>query len=158
MIHSIVFVDVVGVVLSLVFDMKKYGAKEGWYEGGSIVVAVFLVITVSTISNFRQSRQLDKLSQISNNIQVQVVRNRKSQQLSIFDVVVGDIVFLNIGDQVPADGLLVSGHSLQIDESSMTGKTYPVQIDHDKNPFLISGTKVADGYARFLVTSVGMNT
>ncbi|WOH08502.1 hypothetical protein DCAR_0727943 [Daucus carota subsp. sativus] len=157
LIHSIVFADIVAIVLSLVFDMKKYGAKQGWYEGGSIIGAMFLVIIVSTISNYRQSRQLDQLSQISNNIQVKVVRKRKHQQISIFDVVVGDIIFLNTGDQVPADGLFVSGHSLQIDESCMTGESHHVDINH-KNPFLLSGTKVADGYARFVVTSVGMNT
>ncbi|XP_028782617.1 putative calcium-transporting ATPase 13, plasma membrane-type [Neltuma alba] len=61
--------------LSLGFGIKENGIKEGWYEGGSIFVAVFLVIAVSSISNFRQSRQFDKLSQVSNNIQVDVVRS-----------------------------------------------------------------------------------
>ncbi|XP_074322157.1 calcium-transporting ATPase 12, plasma membrane-type-like [Apium graveolens] len=155
--HSTVFIELIGAVLSLVFDMKIYGAKEGWYQGGSIVVAMFLVITVSTLSNFKQSRQLDRLSQMSNNIQVKVVRNRKHQQISIFDVVVGDIILLSIGDQVPADGLFVSGHSLQIDVSNMTGESDHVDINR-KTPYLLSGAKVANGYAKFVVTSVGMNT
>ncbi|XP_031098445.1 putative calcium-transporting ATPase 13, plasma membrane-type [Ipomoea triloba] len=145
-------------VLSLAFGIKEDGIKEGWYDGGSIFLAVFLVIAVSALSNFRQSRQFDKLSKISKNIPVEVVRAGRRRQVSIFEIVVGDIVCLKIGDQVPADGLVVEGHSLMVDESSMTGESDHVEINYDRNPFLISGTKVADGYGRFLVTSVGMNT
>ncbi|PPD82619.1 hypothetical protein GOBAR_DD20451 [Gossypium barbadense] len=144
--------------LSLGFGIKEHGLKDGWYDGGSIFVAVFLVIGVSAVSNYRQDRQFDKLSKVSNNIQVDVVRGGRRQQISIFDIVVGDIVCLKIGDQVPADGLFIDGHSLQIDESSMTGESDHVEVNGNQNPFLLSGTKVADGYARMLVTSVGMNT
>ncbi|XP_011026092.1 PREDICTED: calcium-transporting ATPase 12, plasma membrane-type-like [Populus euphratica] len=144
--------------LALGFGIKQHGVKEGWYEGGSIFVAVFLVIVVSAFSNFRQETQFDKLSKISNNIKVDVLRNERRQQISIFDIVVGDIVFLNIGDQIPADGLFLDGHSLEVDESSMTGESDHVAVNTQENPFLFSGSKIADGYARMLVTSVGMNT
>ncbi|XVF63030.1 hypothetical protein PTKIN_Ptkin09bG0056000 [Pterospermum kingtungense] len=144
--------------LSLGFGIKEHGPKEGWYDGGSIFVAVFLVIAVSAISNYRQNRQFDKLSKVSDNIQIDVVRGGRRQQISIFDIVVGDIVCLKIGDQVPADGLFLDGHSLSVDESSMTGESDHVEVNRTQNPFLFSGTKVADGYARMLVTSVGMNT
>ncbi|XP_050240739.1 putative calcium-transporting ATPase 13, plasma membrane-type [Quercus robur] len=144
-------------VLSLVFGIKENGIKEGWYDGGSIFVAIFLVIAVSTISNFRQNRQFDKLSKVSNNIQIEVVRAGRRQQISIFEIVVGDVICLKIGDQVPADGLFLDGHSLQVDESSMTGESDHVEVNCS-HPFLFSGTKVVDGYAKMLVTSVGMNT
>ncbi|EEF45219.1 putative calcium-transporting ATPase 13, plasma membrane-type [Ricinus communis] len=144
--------------LSLGFGIKEHGLKEGWYDGGSIFVAVFLVIAVSAVSNYRQNRQFDKLSKVSNNIQIDVVRGGRRLQLSIFELVVGDVVCLKIGDQVPADGLFIDGHSLQIDESSMTGESDHVEVNSHQNPFLFSGTKVADGYGRMLVTSVGMNT
>ncbi|GKV43768.1 hypothetical protein SLEP1_g51021 [Rubroshorea leprosula] len=144
--------------LALGFGIKEHGLKDGWYDGGSIFVAVFLVISVSAISNYRQNRQFDKLSNVSNNIQIDVIRGGRRQQISIFDIVVGDNVCLKIGDQVPADGLFLDGHSLQIDESSMTGESEDVEVNSKKNPFLISGTKVIDGYAQMLVTSVGMNT
>ncbi|KAH0738891.1 hypothetical protein KY290_037596 [Solanum tuberosum] len=144
--------------LSLGFGIKEHGLKEGWYDGGSIYVAVFLVIAVSSISNFRQNRQFDKLSKVSKNIPVEAVRKGRRQQISIFEIVVGDVICLKIGDQVPADGILVEGHSLQVDESSMTGESDHVAINISQNPFLISGTKVVDGYGMMLVTSVGMNT
>lgn len=65
---------------------------------------------------------------------------------------------LKIGDQVPADGLFLDGHSLKVDESSMTGESDYVEVNETDNPFLLSGTKVTDGYGHMLVTSVGMNT
>ncbi|KAF7149732.1 hypothetical protein RHSIM_Rhsim02G0031000 [Rhododendron simsii] len=144
--------------LSLGFGIKEHGLEDGWYDGGSIFVAVFLVIAVSALSNFRQNRQFVKLSKVSNNIQVDVVRNGRRQQVSIFEIVVGDVVCLKIGDQVPADGLFIDGHSLLVDESSMTGESDHVEVDLTQNPFLFSGTKVADGFGRMLVTSVGMKT
>ncbi|XP_027352017.1 calcium-transporting ATPase 12, plasma membrane-type [Abrus precatorius] len=144
--------------LSLGFGIKEHGPGQGWYEGGSIFVAVFLVVVVTALSNFRQERQFYKLSKISNNIKVVVVRNGRPQQISIFEVVVGDIVSLKIGDQIPADGLFLTGHSLQVDESSMTGESDHVEIELLKSPFLLSGAKVVEGYAQMLVTSVGTNT
>ncbi|XP_057467680.1 calcium-transporting ATPase 12, plasma membrane-type-like [Actinidia eriantha] len=86
--------------LSLGFGIKEHGAKEGWLDGGSICVAVFLVIVVSAVSNFRQDRQFEKLSKVGNNISVDITRNGRRQKASIFEVVVGDIVCLNTGDQV----------------------------------------------------------
>ncbi|CAJ1936797.1 unnamed protein product [Sphenostylis stenocarpa] len=145
-------------VLSLGFGIKQHGWKVGWYDGGSIIIAVILVIVVSSVSNFNQSRQFKKLSAKSGNIGVEVVRGGRRQSVSIFEVVVGDIVYLKIGDQVPADGLFLEGHSLKVDESSMTGESVHVHVNGDMNPFLLSGTKVTDGSADMLVTSVGMNT
>ncbi|KAL3381684.1 hypothetical protein AABB24_001680, partial [Solanum stoloniferum] len=144
-------------VLSLGFGIKQHGPKEGWYDGGSIIVAVILVLAVSSISNFKQSRQFLKLSEESKDIKVEVMREGRRQEVSIFDIVVGDVVCLKIGDQIPADGLFLDGHSLQVDESSMTGESDHVQINETQNPFLVCGTKVMDGYGHMLVTSVGAN-
>ena len=145
-------------ILSLGFGIKQHGVGDGWYDGGSIVIAIFLVIIVSSVSNFRQSRQFQKLSSETSDIKVQVVRQGRRQPVSIFQLVVGDIVCLNIGDQVPGDGVLVEGHSLKVDESSMTGESDHVEIHEKDNPFLFSGTKISDGFGTMVVTSVGMNT
>lgn len=144
--------------LSLVFGIKENGPREGWYDGGSILFAVFLVITLSSLSNYRQSKQFEKVSEVSNDIRVDVVRGGRRQPISIFEIVVGDVVWLKIGDQVPADGLFLEGHSLEVDESSMTGESEHVEVNTIHNPFLFAGTKVVDGYGKMVVTSVGMNT
>ncbi|KAK0608895.1 hypothetical protein LWI29_037649 [Acer saccharum] len=144
--------------LSLGFGIKVHGPKNGWYDGGSIFVAVFLVVAVSAVSSFKQNRWFDKLSKVSNNIQIELIRKGRRQQISIFEIVVGDVICLKIGDQIPADGLFLDGHLLQVDESSMTGESDHVDVNRSQNPFLFSDTKVVDGYARMLATSVGMNT
>ncbi|KAM0905601.1 hypothetical protein ACQ4PT_017279 [Festuca glaucescens] len=147
----------VAAAISLTLGMATEGVKEGWYEGGSIFLAVFLVILVTATSDYRQSLQFQHLNEEKQNIQVEVLRGGKRFRASIFDIVVGDVIPLNIGDQVPADGILISGHSLAIDESSMTGESKTVRKDQ-KAPFLMSGCKVADGYGSMLVTGVGINT
>ncbi|PQP94196.1 putative calcium-transporting ATPase 13 plasma membrane-type [Prunus yedoensis var. nudiflora] len=113
--------------LSLGLGIKVHGLKEGWIDGGSIFLAIILVLSVSAVSNYRQNRQFVKLSKVSDNVQIEAVRGGRRQQISIFDIVVGDVICLKIGDQVPADGLFLDGHSLQVDESSMTGESDHVE-------------------------------
>jgi Ca2+-transporting ATPase len=144
-------------VVSLGTGMWTEGVKKGWYEGTSIGVAVVLVIVVTAVSDYRQDLQFQKLSEEKENIQLWVVRAGKRQMMSIFDLVVGDIVPLSVGCQVPADGVLVEGYSLRIDESTMTGESSPLKKDKTK-PFLMSGCKVLDGQGTMLITGVGLNT
>ncbi|KAL3728099.1 hypothetical protein ACJRO7_032793 [Eucalyptus globulus] len=153
----IVIILIACAVLSLAFGIKQRGLKEGWYDGGTIIIAIFLVVIVSAVTNYKQGRQFQKLSKESSNIKVEIVRDGRRQPISIFDIVVGDVVYLKIGDQVPADGLFVDGHSLRVDESSMTGESDHIEVDSE-NPFLFAGTKVIDGYGLMMVSSVGMNT
>ncbi|KAL6568665.1 Calcium-transporting ATPase 9, plasma membrane-type [Orobanche hederae] len=152
---------IIAAVASLALGIKTEGLQEGWYDGGSITFAVLLVIFVtgllSTTSDYRQSLQFQNLNEEKRNIKVEVIRGGRRDKISIYDIVVGDVIPLKIGDQVPADGILMSGHSLAIDESSMTGESKIVHKDH-KSPFLMSGCKVADGAGTMLVTGVGINT
>jgi len=148
---------IIAAVISLVLGIATEGIKEGWYDGTSIAFAVFLVILVTAVSDYKQSLQFQHLNEEKQNIQVEVIRGGRRIQVSIFDIVVGDVVALNIGDQVPADGVVISSHSLAIDESSMTGESKFVMKDQ-KTPFLMAGCKVADGYGTMLVTAVGLNT
>ncbi|CAH9110339.1 unnamed protein product [Cuscuta europaea] len=147
----------VAAAASLALGIKTEGIKEGWYDGGSIALAVIIVIVVTAVSDYKQSLQFQTLNDEKRNIQLEVVRGGRRLQISIFEIVVGDVVPLKIGDQVPADGLVITGHSLALDESSMTGESKIVHKD-SKSPFLMSGCKVADGYGTMLVLSVGIKT
>ncbi|KAL7149923.1 hypothetical protein ABFS83_05G073800 [Erythranthe nasuta] len=86
-----------------------------------------------------------------------MIRGCRRNKVSIYEIVVGDVIPLKIGDQVPADGILISGHSLAIDASSMTVESKIVHEDH-KSPFLMSGCKVAAGAGTMMITGVGINT
>ncbi|KAJ6742022.1 CATION TRANSPORTING ATPASE [Salix viminalis] len=147
----------IAAVASLVLGIKTEGIKEGWYDGASIAFAVILVIVVTAISDYKQSLQFQNLNEEKRNIHLEVIRGGRRIEVSIYDIVVGDVIPLNIGDQVPADGILITGHSLAIDESSMTGESKIVH-KNSREPFLMSGCKVADGSGTMLVTGVGINT
>lgn len=136
-------------------------ATEGWpkgvYDGLGIILSIFLVVMVTAVSDYQQSLQFRDLDKEKKKIFVQVTRNGKRKKISIYDLVVGDIVHLSTGDQVPADGIFIGGYNLLIDESSLSGESEPVHINEEK-PFLLSGTKVQDGQGKMLVTTVGMRT
>ncbi|XP_061361513.1 calcium-transporting ATPase 8, plasma membrane-type-like [Gastrolobium bilobum] len=147
----------VAAMASLALGIKSEGIAEGWYDGGSITFAVILIIVVTAVSDYKQSLQFRDLNEHKRNIHLEVIRDGRRVEISIYDVVVGDVIPLNIGNQVPADGILITGHSLAIDESSMTGESKIVN-KNSKDPFLMSGCKVADGSGTMLVTAVGINT
>jgi P-type Ca2+ transporter type 2C len=144
-------------VVSVIVGLFTEGFPKGTYDGIGIILSVFLVVIVTSVSDYRQSLQFVELDKEKKKVNVHVTRDGIRQKVLIYDIVVGDLVHLSIGDQVPADGLFVSGYSLMIDESSLTGESDHVHIS-SQNPFLRAGTKVVDGSATMLVTAVGMNT
>ncbi|KAJ7976747.1 Calcium-transporting ATPase [Quillaja saponaria] len=144
-------------VVSIGVGIATEGWPKGMYDGLGIILSIFLVVMVTAISDYKQSLQFRDLDREKKKIFVQVTRDGKRQKLSIYDLVVGDIVHLSIGDQVPADGIYISGYSLLIDESSLSGESEPVNV-YEEKPFLLSGTKVQDGSGKMLITAVGMRT
>ncbi|XP_057501013.1 calcium-transporting ATPase 2, plasma membrane-type-like isoform X1 [Actinidia eriantha] len=143
--------------ISLIVGLAMEGWPKGAHDGLGIVASILLVVFVTATSDYRQSLQFRDLDKEKKKIDIQVTRDGYRQKMSIYDLLPGDIVHLSIGDQVPADGLFVSGFSVVIDESSLTGESEPVMVNFD-NPFLMSGTKVQDGSCKMLVTTVGMRT
>ncbi|CAN1274439.1 Calcium-transporting ATPase 1, partial [Linum perenne] len=144
-------------IVSLLVGIIMEGWPKGAHDGLGIVASILLVVFVTATSDYRQSLQFRDLDKEKKKIVVHVTRNGLRQKLSIYDLLPGDIVHLCIGDQVPADGLFLSGYSLLINESSLTGESEPVNVNVS-NPFLLSGTKVQDGSCKMLVTTVGMRT
>ncbi|KAB1214903.1 Calcium-transporting ATPase 2, plasma membrane-type [Morella rubra] len=143
--------------VSLIVGVAMEGWPKGAHDGLGIVASILLVVFVTATSDYRQSLQFKDLDKEKQKIDIQVTRNGYRQKMSIYDLLPGDIVHLAIGDQVPADGLFVSGFSVAIDESSLTGESDPVMVSAE-NPFLLSGTKVQDGSCKMMVTTVGMRT
>ena len=144
-------------VVSLVVGLATKGWPKGIYDGLGIIFSILLVVLVTASSDYKQSRKCMELDREKHKIYVRVTRDRKTKKVLVHDLVVGDILHLSIGDVVPADGLFVSGYSLTIDESSLSGESEPVHVSEEK-PFLHAGSKVLDGTAKMLVTAVGMRT
>ncbi|CAN7071759.1 unnamed protein product [Brassica oleracea var. botrytis] len=147
---------------SLLLQIKTKTINHGWYEEAGIIITVILVIFVTAISNYNQSLQFEKVNDEKRKICIEVTRDGRRVKVSIYDIVVGDIIPLKSVRynmlQVPADGVLVSGYSLQIGEYETMGTNKTVNKDTDIDPILISGSIVEDGIGTMLVTRVGMNT
>ena len=88
-------------------------ATEEWprgaHDGLGIFASIFLVVFVTATSDYRQSLQFRDLDKEKKKISIQVTRNGYRHKMSIYELLRGDIVYLAIGDQIPADGLFVSG-------------------------------------------------
>ncbi|KAK9697974.1 hypothetical protein RND81_08G074200 [Saponaria officinalis] len=153
---TILILMVAGVAL-LVLGIKSEGIREEWYDGGSILIAAIIIFVVTAISDYIQYLQFQNLNKEKRNRHVEVVRGGRRTEVFIYDIVVGDVVTLKIGDQICADGVLISGHSVAIDESSMTGETRDVTKDSN-SPFILAGCYVTDGYGTMLVLNVGIDT
>ena len=144
-------------LVSFVVGVATEGWPSGAHDGIGIFTSILLVVSVTATSNYQQSLQFRDLDKEKRKISIQVTRDGFRQRILIDDLLPGDVVHLAVGDQVPADGLFISGYSVLINESSLTGESEPVVINED-NPFLLSGTKVLDGSCKMLVTAVGMRT
>ncbi|KAL7131784.1 hypothetical protein ABFS83_12G027800 [Erythranthe nasuta] len=124
-------------VASLALGIKIEGLEEGWYDDGNITFAVLPVIFVTATRDYRQSLQFQNLNEEKRNIKLEVIRGGRRDKVSIYEIVV-DVIPLKIGDQVPADGILINGHSLAIDASSMTGESKIVHQDHKKRMLFLT--------------------
>ncbi|KAJ5514091.1 hypothetical protein N7463_003643 [Penicillium fimorum] len=151
---KIIILLTIAAVVSLslgIYETVSEGTGVDWVEGVAICVAILIV----TVNDDRE---------------VKVTRSGKTNMVSIYDIMVGDILHLEAGDSIPADGILVTGFGVKCDESSATGESDQMkktpghevwqQIVDGKatkklDPFLISGSKVLEGLGTYVVTSVG---
>lgn len=144
-----------------------------WVEGLAIEIAVVIVVLVTGLTDYRREKQFVALNARKDDRQVKAVRSGRSVLISVYDVMVGDVLHLESGDVVPADGILIEGHGVRCDESSATGESDAMKKTggHEVwariveetaasklDPFIISGSKVLEGVGTYLVTSVGVNS
>ncbi|XP_067360392.1 plasma membrane calcium-transporting ATPase 2 isoform X9 [Channa argus] len=134
-------------------------ADAGWIEGAAILLSVVCVVLVTAFNDWSKEKQFRGLqSRIEQEQKFQVVRGSQVIQLPVADIVVGDIAQVKYGDLLPADGVLIQGNDVKIDESSLTGESDHVRKSADKDPMLLSGTHVMEGSGRMVVTAVGVNS
>ncbi|KAH7545353.1 hypothetical protein FEM48_Zijuj01G0084600 [Ziziphus jujuba var. spinosa] len=145
-------------VLSIGFGIKEEGWKTGWNEGAIILVAIFILVAAPSIRDFFRKRS-QKLLEMQKPIEtgmLTVIRGGCEKEVSISNVMVGDLVYLKSGCPIPGDGLFIVN----------SGDDQVLVVDHDglestadeKTPFLFYGAKVINGNGRMLITSRGMDT
>ena len=136
-------------------------------EPAGILAAILLATCVGFAFEVSANRKFEILNQVNDDTMVQVIRGGNICELPRRDVVVGDIVILNTGEEVPADGVLLEAVSLQVNESTLTGEpligktTDEAEFKKDAtypSNHVLKGTTVADGHGVMEVTSVGDRT
>ncbi|XP_017550203.1 plasma membrane calcium-transporting ATPase 4 isoform X1 [Pygocentrus nattereri] len=134
-------------------------AQAGWIEGAAILFSVIIVVLVTAFNDWSKEKQFRGLqSRIEQEQKFTVIRKGQVIQIPVAEIVVGDIAQIKYGDLLPADGILIQGNDLKIDESSLTGESDQVRKSLDKDPMLLSGTHVMEGSGRMVVTAVGLNS
>ncbi|KAI9343496.1 PMCA-type calcium-translocating P-type ATPase [Obelidium mucronatum] len=126
-----------------------------WIEGFSVMTAVIIVVLASSINDLQKDKQFRTLNAKKEDRVVKGVRNGQTQMISIYEILVGDILLLEPGDVIAADGIFISGMGLKCDESSATGETDAIRKGTGHDCFIVSGSKVTEGIGRYVVTGVG---
>ena len=169
---------VISLAVGLYQTFDTSGHKDGearieWLEGVAIIVAIVIVVLVGSLNDYQKERQFVKLNKKKQDRDVNVIRSGKSREVSVYDLLVGDVVLLEPGDMVPVDGIFIDGHNVKCDESSATGESdlikkraaddvfAAIEAGEDTkklDPFILSGSHVTEGVGKFMVTSTGVNS
>lgn len=147
--------------IKTIFLLKDFD----WYETIGIVIAIFIASFISSISEYGSQKAFERLQEEASKIKCKVKRNGKIKEIEVDDVVKDDIIILQSGDRIPADGIIISGN-ISVDESSLNGEAkeqykYPLNslLSHSaKQNEVYRGTVVYNGEATMLTTSVGDKT
>ena len=156
-------------VLSMIISsVHCWGPEQegfaAFLEPLGIFFAIMLASTIGFFFEVKAARAFEVLNAVNDDIMVTVIRDGKVQEVSRKDIVVGDVVMLNTGDEAPADGVLLESHSLQINESTLTGEPVisktTVEADFDSEATypsnkVLRSTTVVDGHGIMCVELVG---
>ncbi len=141
------------------------GLVDGHFaEGIGIIIAILLATTLAFVNEYRAKREFDVLNRVNDEAPTQVIRDGVFKVVPRKDLVVGDLVLIEAGDEIPADGRLVEAVSLQINESLLTGESLPVRkvVSNGRSnggsfpeDQVFRSTITVDGRGMFEVTAVG---
>ncbi|EOD06248.1 hypothetical protein EMIHUDRAFT_460140 [Emiliania huxleyi CCMP1516] len=138
----------------LVFGKDK---STAWIEPTALFLSVFIIVNVSSATDYVKERQFKSLAAKLNQSNKKVVVRRGEQtEVTDAEIVVGDVLAFNAHSlaSLPCDGVLLSGSDVKVDESSLTGEPDPMPKTAEA-PFCVSGTDVVSGSGRMLVVAVG---
>ena len=159
----------IGISLFNIF-IKNETNNMDWLDGISIIIAIIVVVTVGSVTNYKKEMKFHDLNNFENqNTKYEVIRNGNMQELHSDDLLVGDLVKIYSGDILPADMVLIEGNNLKIDESSLTGESTSVKknsykicleeinsgVNNPSSNILLCGTNVIEGNGTGIVIAIG---
>ncbi|KAG2373545.1 hypothetical protein C9374_012052 [Naegleria lovaniensis] len=154
----LLFFSFISMVLGVAFPDTEDERPIGWIEGFAIFLAVAIVSIVVTVNDYSKERKFRSLTRESKKVEVKVIRSGLNHSVLIDTIQVGDIVEIEQGDGIPADGLCIESNQLKTDESVMTGEPDLIKKNTTESPFLLSGCTVAEGSGKMLITCVGVQS
>ena len=149
----IIKILLIALAIKTVFLFKNFD----WYETIGIVVAIAFASLISTISEYGSEKSFIKMQEEASKITCKVKRENKLQEINIEDIVVGEYVYLQTGDKIPADGILVEGE-LFVDESALNGESKETHKEPKNKNKLYRGSVVYSLNGIMKVEQVGNNT
>ena len=156
----IIKILLIALAVKTIFLFKNFD----WFETIGIVIAIALASFISTVSEYGSEKAFEKLQEEASKIKCRVNRNNIKQEILVDDVVVGDMIYLEPGDKIPADGIIIQG-KISVDESSINGEAKEIYKDaclNINNPLekniVYRGTVVYNNEAIMKVTKVGNDT
>ena len=155
-------------IAALAINVLLFFRNFDWYEAVGIAIAIFLATFVSTLSEYGSESAFRELQKEAATIKSRVRRGHSLMSVPVAEIVVGDIVLLQSGERIPADGILISGE-LKVDQSSLNGESRDAKkiatdsrttaIDNlNSSENLFSGTVVCSGEGIMRVERVGSST
>ena len=155
---------IIQIIIGLTISDQK---RTGWYDGASVLFAVFVVVSVESFTNWQKEKKFYELNNLKNTATYfKTIRNNQKVNVKSEDLLVGDVIYISLGDVIPADLLVIKSNGIKIDESSLTGESKPVSKDVFEScisnpskktisPIILSGTDCIEGNGKALVIGVG---
>ncbi|KAF7684366.1 Calcium-transporting ATPase 2 [Astathelohania contejeani] len=154
----LLFIAAIVSLFSGFYKMYSQGEAYAWIEGTTILLAILVIITIGTVNEYSQEALFHKLDIKKNTYDVKTYDNYVYDTREVQDIVVGDIVYLETGDVIPADCVMITDGCVKCDESMLTGESEPVIKSKNEDPFLVSGTYLIEGSVKAIVICVGINS
>lgn len=158
-------------IITLAVNITRYftGGEYNFLECVGIFAAIALSVVITIITEGKSAKAFEALNKINEDTLIKVIRNGEPQLITQREIVVGDIIMIETGDKIVADGRLFSSNDLSVDESALTGESLPVKKDAEfvcqkstpvaeRANMLYSGCFVSAGNGQMLVTGVGNDT
>jgi len=162
----------IGISLFYIYGQEEKDNMD-WIDGTSIIIAVFVVVSVGSVTNYKKEMKFHTLNDVQNQqTKYNAIRKGQPVQLTSDEILVGDLIKINYGDILPADMILVEGNGIKIDESSLTGESnavtkksyekckeeYESGNNKPSSMILLSGTDVIEGSGSAIAIAIGAHS
>ena len=141
-------------LMVILFIASGMSFLVGEYQDGiGICMAVLLGIIIGRVTEGRSKKAAESLAKMTDDVLVKVLRDGRKQMVHKTEIVPNDLVYLETGDMVPADGVILEATELKLREDMLTGEAD--QVTKEKEHIVYGGTLVGNGYGLMQVTKIG---